>query len=65
MTDPLLCTIHRVNSNKSHTHIPEIYNAEKNFAVELPKKNRCKILDLHTLLFCIEQKARTSRFFSV
>ena len=29
MTDPLLCTIHRVNSNKSHTHIPEIYNAEK------------------------------------
>lgn len=42
MTDPLLCTIHRVNSNKSHTHIPEIYNAEKNFHGRTTKGEQAK-----------------------
>ena len=38
---PLDCCIHRINSNKSHTHIPETQK-KRNSTIELPKKEWAK-----------------------
>ena len=65
MIDFIFCIIYGVNFNKLYIYILEIYNVEKNFVVELLKKNRLKLLDLYILFFCIELKVRILRFFLV